>query len=193
MLILVRHGQTEANRSGLLLGRSDVALTDLGRAQAAALCAAVRRSAQVSSVIASPLNRARETAACFELPVEVDERWIEIDYGGYEGRRFADVPASIWDAWRSDPDFVPDGGESLAACGRRISSACEELRARAAADDVVVVTHVSPIKAAVAWAIGAGAEIVWRMHCDLASITRIAVGGPTPVLHSYNEVSHLAH
>jgi broad specificity phosphatase PhoE len=193
VLILVRHGQTEANRAGLLLGRSDVALTDLGRAQAAALCAAVRRSARVSLVIASPLNRARETAARFDVPVEVDERWIEIDYGGYEGRRFADVPASMWESWRADPDFVPDGGESLAACGRRIASACEELRGRAAANDVVVVTHVSPIKAGVAWAIGAGAEIVWRMHCDLASITRIAVAGPTPVLHSYNEVGHLAH
>lgn len=193
MLILVRHGQTEANRSGLLLGRSDVALTDLGRSQAAALCAAVHRTASVSSVIASPLSRARETAACFHLPVEVDERWIEIDYGGYEGRPFADVPASMWHEWRADPDFVPDGGESLAACGRRVQAACEELRARAASSDVVVVTHVSPIKAGVGWAIGAGAEVVWRMHCDLASITRIAVAGPNPVLHSYNEVSHLAH
>jgi broad specificity phosphatase PhoE len=193
LLILVRHGQTEANRSGLLLGRSDVGLTAIGRAQAAALCAAVRRTAQVDAVIASPLSRARETAACFEVPVEIDDRWIEIDYGGYEGRRLADVPASLWDAWRADPDFVPDGGESLVACGRRVAEACDAVRARAASDDVVVVTHVSPIKAGVAWALGVGPDVVWRMHCDLASITRISVSGRRPVLHSYNELSHLAH
>ena len=192
MLILVRHGQTAANRSRLLLGRSDVPLTDLGRAQAAAATEAVRTSANIVAIVASPLIRARETAACFDLPIEIDERWTEIDYGGFEGRPLADVPASLWAQWRADPEFAPDGGESLAACGRRVREACEELRARAAAGDVVVVSHVSPIKAAVAWALGAGDEAVWRMHCDVASISRIAVAGSTPVLHSYNEAHHLA-
>lgn len=192
MLILVRHGQTAANRSRLLLGRSDVPLTELGRAQAASASAAVRATANVTAVVSSPLIRARETAACFDLPVEIDERWIELDYGGFEGRPLAEVPASLWGQWRADPEFVPDGGESLEACGRRVRSACEDLRARAANDDVVVVSHVSPIKAGVAWAIGAGDDVAWRLHCDVASITRIAVGGRLPVLRSYNEVGHLA-
>jgi alpha-ribazole phosphatase len=192
VLILVRHGQTAANRSRLLLGRSDVPLTDLGRTQAAAASAAVHATADVASVVASPLTRARETAAYFDLPVEIDERWTEIDYGAFEGRPIADVPASLWAQWRGDSEFVPDGGESLAACGRRVRGACDELRARAATSDIVVVSHVSPIKAAVAWAVGAADDVVWRMHCDVASISRIAVAGVTPVLHSYNEVSHLA-
>jgi broad specificity phosphatase PhoE len=192
VLILVRHGQTAANRSGLLLGRSDVPLTDLGRAQAASAAAAVRATCNVVTVVCSPLMRARESAACFDLPVEIDERWIELDYGGLEGRPLADVPVSLWREWRADPEFVPDGGESLAACGRRVRSACEDLRARAVNDDVVVVSHVSPIKAGVAWAIGAGDDVAWRLHCDVASITRIAVGRPLPVLRSYNEVGHLA-
>ena len=192
MLILVRHGQTAANRSRLLLGRSDVPLTDLGRAQAASTSAAVRATGNVAAVVSSPLIRARETAACFGLPVEIDERWIELDYGGFEGRPLAEVPASLWTQWRADAELVPDGGESLAACGRRVRSACEALRARAATDDVVVVSHVSPIKAGVAWAIGANDDVAWRLHCDVASITRIAVGGGLPVLRSYNEVGHLA-
>ena len=192
MLILVRHGQTAANRSRLLLGRSDVPLTDLGRAQAASTSAAVRATGNVAAVVSSPLIRARETAACFGLPVEIDERWIELDYGGFEGRPLAEVPASLWAQWRADAELVPDGGESLAACGRRVRSACEDLRDRAASDDVVVVSHVSPIKAGVAWAIGANDDVAWRLHCDVASITRIAVGGGPPVLRSYNEVGHLA-
>jgi broad specificity phosphatase PhoE len=193
VLILVRHGQTEANRARLLLGRTDVSLTGLGRRQAAALCETLRATADVTAVIASPLARARETAAGFGLPVEIDERWIELDYGAFEARPLADVPASLWGRWRADPEFAPEHGESLAACGRRVRDACEELRSRAATADVVVVSHVSPIKAGVAWAVGAGDDVVWRMHCDVASITRIATRGPHPVLHSYNEVGHLHH
>ena len=58
---------------------------------------------------------------------------------------------------------------------------------------VVVVTHVSPVKAAVVWATGAADGITWRMHLDLASITRGKVWPDgTPYLSGYNDVSHLA-
>ena len=56
---------------------------------------------------------------------------------------------------------------------------------------VVVVSHVSPIKAAVAWALGVGPEVAWRSHLDPASITRIAIGPAGPVLRTFNEVAHL--
>jgi broad specificity phosphatase PhoE len=145
VLIVVRHGETEANRNRLLLGRTDVALTERGRAQARAIATALRATADVVAVVASPLQRARDTGACLDLPVEIDERWTEIDYGGFEGRPLAEVPPTLWERWRADTEFVPDGGESLAGLGRRVRNACEELRERAARDDIVVVTHVSPI------------------------------------------------
>lgn len=53
--------------------------------------------------------------------------------------------------------------------------------------DVVVVSHVSPIKAAVAWALGTGDEVVWHLYLATASITRIGWGNAGPVLHRYNE------
>ena len=82
MLIVVRHGRTDANASGLLLGRRlDPGLDALGEQQAAALAAAVPRPARV---ISSPLQRTRQTAAAFGCPVEVDERWIELDYGALD-------------------------------------------------------------------------------------------------------------
>jgi broad specificity phosphatase PhoE len=58
--------------------------------------------------------------------------------------------------------------------------------------DVVVVTHVSPIKAAVAWALGVGDEVAWRMWVGPASITRIGVADAVPSLRSFNEIGHLA-
>jgi broad specificity phosphatase PhoE len=54
-----------------------------------------------------------------------------------------------------------------------------------------VVSHVSPIKAAVAWALGVGDEITWRMWVAPASITRIGCSGPAPSLRSFNELAHL--
>jgi broad specificity phosphatase PhoE len=56
---------------------------------------------------------------------------------------------------------------------------------------VVVVSHVSPIKAAVAWALGVGDEVTWRLFVAPASLTRIALGDRGPVLHTFNEVAHL--
>ena len=55
--------------------------------------------------------------------------------------------------------------------------------------DVVVVSHVSPIKAAVAWALGAGDDVAWRLHLSTASLTRVAWGVDGPVLHSFNDTT----
>ena len=89
MLILVRHGRTAANAAGQLQGRLDQPLDDLGERQALAVAAHV---GAVDEVISSPLLRARQTAEAFGRPVNVDERWIEIAYGKYEGMPHGDVP-----------------------------------------------------------------------------------------------------
>jgi alpha-ribazole phosphatase len=188
VLILVRHGQTQANAEGRLLGRADPPLTELGRRQAAALVAAV---GPVDRVVSSPLARARETAAGFGLPVDVDERWVEIDYGEFEGRSLVDMPLDVWRQWRSDIGFAPPGGESLRVVAARVREACEALVAEAAERTVVVVSHVSPIKAAVTWALGVGDEVLWRLYLDLASVSRIAVGPTGPMLRSYNDITHV--
>src|SRR5215212_8984594 len=182
----MRHGQTEANARGLLLGRADPPLSELGRNQAAALA---RYLPDEARVVASPLRRTRETAAAFGRPVDVDERWIELDYGTYDGKPVADVPADVWREWRADPHFVPAGGESLAALGIRVRAACEELLDEARDRIVVVVTHVSPIKAAIGWALGTGDDVSWHMFVQVASIARVAIGPWGPTLHSFNETA----
>ena len=189
MLLLVRHGQTEANAAGLIQGRRDPDLTALGRRQAAALAGAVPDTA---TVVSSPLRRARQTAEGLGRPVEIDERWLEVDYGDLEGRVVADV-RGLLTRWLVDADWAPTGGESLAAASRRVVSACEELLPRFAVEDVVVVTHVGPIKAAVAWALGAPPNVARRMFVDLASITTVGIGTEgVPVLLSFNQRSHVA-
>jgi broad specificity phosphatase PhoE len=185
MLFLVRHGQTDANARRLLLGRLDVELNELGRRQATAVAAALPAPGRV---ISSPLRRATQTAAAFDRPVEVDDRWIELDYGELDGQPISSLDDAGWLAWRADTGHTPaGGGESLAALGLRVREACDELAAEAAAGDVVVVTHVSPIKAAIAWALGVGDEIAWRMYVADGAVARIGFGSAGPSLHSLNE------
>jgi broad specificity phosphatase PhoE len=185
VLILVRHGQTDANARRLILGHADPSLTDVGRAQAAALVAAIGTP---SRVVSSPLARARETAAAFGAPVDVDPRWIELDYGELDGVPVESVGDDLWLKWQDDLDFVPAGGESLASLGARVRAASEDLMAEAVDADVVVVTHVSPIKAALAWALGVGDGVAWRLFVGEAALTRIAIRPLGPVVMSFNEV-----
>lgn len=189
-LFVVRHGRTDANASGLLLGRRlDPGLDPVGERQAIALAGVVGGA---SRVVCSPLRRTRETAGALGLPVTIDERWVEIDYGSLDGTRLAEVPAATWSEWRRDIGFVPGGdGESLAAVGERVREACADLAEEAKVHDVVVVTHVSPIKAAAAWALGVADEVVWRMYCAPASITEIGTTGAAPSLRSFNVTAHL--
>ncbi len=194
MLILVRHGESVANVRGLLLGRTDAELTESGRRQAVAARSLL--SDPAVEVRTSPLSRARDTAALLALgpPVTVDDRWIEVDYGEFECQPLGGIPAEVWQRWRSDRDFRPEGGETLGEVDRRVAAACEDLfkadgsGARRVDGDVVVVSHVTPIKAAVAWALGT-ADLYWRLHLRTASVTRIGWNRDAPILHSFNELA----
>ena len=116
---------------------------------------------------------------------------IEIDYGIYDGVGLDEAP-ELWAQWSLDLAYAPEGGESLAAVSKRVREACDELWEEAAQKDVVVVSHVSPIKAAVGWALGVGDETSWRMFLDVASVSavgagRVVSGKPVPALRSFNE------
>jgi broad specificity phosphatase PhoE len=189
VLIVVRHGQTSANAQGLLLGRLDPSLDASGRDQAAAVAAALALDPD-ARIVSSPLARTRETAAIIAgeraIDLELDDRWIELDYGDLDGTPLADIPTDLWRQWRTDISFAPTGGESLQALGVRVTAACNDLLADAAERDVVVVTHVSPIKAAVAWALGVGDETTWRMYVAPGSITRIQARPTGPILAAFN-------
>ena len=194
-LYVARHGRTEANASGLLLGRADPNLDDVGREQAVAIGSSLRGC---SAVITSPLARCRETA---ELIAEhgdiaelvVDERLIEIDYGALDLTPLRDVPHDVWRAWQADTSYRPPGGETLEELALRVGELLDELWPRAVVEDVAVVTHVSPIKAAVAWSLGVSIGVSWRCFVAQASITRVGSGTAGPSLHLFNDTSHLAH
>jgi len=193
MLVLVRHGESTLNAEGRLVGRLDPALTERGEEQARAAGAML---GPVLEVRHSPLLRTTQTARLLgvEAPTAIDERAIELDYGTLDGERLVDVDPVLWGRWLTEPTFAPEGGESLADLGRRMEGLVEELfavrgeGARSREGDVVVVSHVSPIKAAVAWALGADELVAWRLRLSTGSVTRIDLGPHGPQLVSFNEV-----
>ena len=184
MLVLVRHGRTVANSARKLQGLLDLPLDDEGFAQVAGIAEWLDKP---DRVISSPLIRARQTAEAFGMPYELDERWVELDYGTLDGVPIADVDAGVWARWRVDPTYRAGGGESMEAMSKRCVAAAEELIDDARHQLIVVASHVSPIKAVVAWVLGVDVTVGWAMHLDQASVTRILCGPAGPVLLGYNE------
>lgn len=185
LITLLRHGRTEANAAGLLQGRIDNPLDDEGRRQAAAAAHAL---GPVDEVVSSPLRRATETASAFGRSFAIDERWTELDYGEWDGQPVRDIPSDVWERWRSDLTLRPPGGETLLELGARVRAALEDLARGRSGEHVVVVSHVSPIKAAAAWALGVGDEVGWRTHLTTGSYSQICVRGPHRALVSFNVV-----
>jgi broad specificity phosphatase PhoE len=183
VLLLVRHGETAPNVEGRLLGRADPPLTRRGREQVAAVARVLPRP---DLVVSSPLQRAVATAGAYGVEPQLDERWTELDYGELEGRTPTEVPDETWSRWREDSSFAPPGGESLAALGVRVRAACAELAPVAASGVVVVVSHVSPIKAALAWALGVEDAVAWRMYVEDAGVARIDIGPSGPLVRWFN-------
>ncbi len=187
-LFVCRHGRTTANASGLLLGRADPELDPVGRDQARAIAGATPAA---DLVVSSPLARCRQTAEAFGRPVRIDERMIELDYGELDLTPLADVPPEVWASWRRDSDFRPPGGETLNELEERVAGGLADLVDDALEGTVVVVTHVSPVKAALAWALQCPIDISWRCFVAQASITEIGVSSSGPSLRLFNGVAHL--
>ncbi|MEO7370647.1 MAG: histidine phosphatase family protein [Ilumatobacteraceae bacterium] len=184
MLVLVRHGRTAANAERKLQGLLDLPLDDEGMAQVAAVASWLGKP---DRVISSPLARARQTAEAFGMEYEIDERWVELDYGSLDGVPVADVGAEVWARWRADPTYRAGSGESMEEMWTRSTAAAAELLDEARDKMIVVTSHVSPIKAVVAWAIGVDVTVGWRFHLDQASVCRILSAGGGPVLLGFNE------
>ena len=99
------------------------------------------------------------------------------------------MPANVWREWRSDSDFAAPQGESLNQVQERVAQACDDLAQRLDGRTAVVVSHVSPIKSAVAWALGVDVSVGWKTQLVTASITRISVSANGAALTSFNEVA----
>ena len=191
VLVVVRHGQSQANELGLIAGHVDPPLTPLGERQAMAL---QDELSGVELVVASPLSRARRTGelAAPGREVIVSGDFIELDYGSFDGRRLDELTRDDWEELAGRYDHEVGGGESLAQLDLRVHDALHRL-AREHADlfaspdrHLAIFTHASPVKSAAAWALGVHGSVAWRMRSDNCAMTTITWRGGSPYLLSHN-------
>ena len=136
MIVLLRHGETESSRDKRHTGLTDIPLTDTGREQARA----ARRfleGREWALALASPLDRAQETARLAGIEAEPEPGLVEWDYGDAEGRSTEDMRKDRpgWDIWNDGPP----NGETVDAVGARADRVIA--RALAAGGDVILVAH----------------------------------------------------
>ena len=140
-IYVARHGQTQWNVEDKVCGRTDLPLTEEGQRQAQILCDRIGER-NIDLIIASPMLRARQTAAPaaekYGIPMIVDSRLIEQDYGIYEG------------VSRFDEGFLSNkrqfayrypGGESMMDVAHRVYALLEEIRQKHEGKNVLLVCH----------------------------------------------------
>ncbi|HEX6798693.1 MAG TPA: histidine phosphatase family protein [Ktedonobacterales bacterium] len=189
LLILLRHGQTTYNVENRLPGQiPGVALTDEGRRQA--LRAAVALSGlPLSAVIASPLERAKDTAEIiahgWNLPVRTDQRLMDTDIGSWAGQQIAELRKNDpgWEQYVAHPNEPPEGVESFERVQRRSVAAVRDLLAdESLGSYIVVVSHADVVKLILAHYSGIASASARFVSIANASISALAFGD-TPQPH----------
>lgn len=193
-IYIIRHGQTDLNKKRVLQGRSDYPLNEDGVAQAEE-AREVFRAAGISfdRIWSSPLQRAVQTAviaaggslpqegdgdAVLQVPIETDERLLEMDYGPYEGTSLLDPSPEIMEFFN---DFTrnpaPEGMEPLDNIVQRLGSFLEDLRAGACSEEtaadaaasaeplsILISTHAIAMKGALEYLSPDSGGSYWAKH-----------------------------
>jgi probable phosphomutase (TIGR03848 family) len=180
-LLLIRHGRTDANASGILAGRTPgVVLDEVGRDTTKALSLRLKE-VKVAQVVVSPLERTQETASLLfdaEIPSALDDRLIECDYGTWQGLKLSELATNeLWPIVQQRPDeMIFPEGESMNDMAARASTAMREWVAKLVAvhgTDVVwaAVSHGDIIKAICADAMGLPLRKFQTIMIDPASVS----------------------
>lgn len=199
-LYLIRHGETAHNRDGVGLGRRDESLTELGRAQAAAVAQRFA-NVKIERVLASPLSRAADGASLIAesagLEMEIRDELIEMDVGFTEGMAFPEVRAQFPEfvACWAGPDVakaVMPGGESLEDVANRLAPLVEELRGLPADASAVVVSHNFVLKVMLCSLLDVELAAFRAFEIGLASVSTLFLRGTRVHVVGLNDACHLA-
>jgi len=196
-LLLIRHGQSEANARGIIQGRREYGLTSLGREQAARVAARLAAGSRPVRLLSSPLLRARQTAdiiaQALGLSVEEEPGLLEYDVGAISGltapevrEHFPDVVAALQRGER--PRFPGEEGREL--FWSRVAAVLDAVQQRG--EHVVAVTHGGVVSASCAMIAGLEPGRLGQFEAANCAITEIGVdrAGRRVILRQ-NDTCHL--
>ncbi|MCF2533069.1 histidine phosphatase family protein [Yinghuangia soli] len=191
-LTILRHGETEWSRSGRHTGRTDIPLTPAGEEQARA-AGKLLAGQRFALVLASPLQRARETAALAGLAgAEPEPDLMEWDYGGYEGLTTPQIRETVpdWYLWRDGivPGDPEHPGEQAAEVGARVDRVLARVRpVLAGGDDVALVAHGHVLRVLTARWLGLPPADGRLFALATAGVSTLGYEHGFPVMTGWNE------
>lgn len=202
-ILLIRHGETDWNAERRLQGHLDIGLNAQGMRQAKALARALQAET-LDAIFASDLQRALHTAQAVaaprNMPIQIDPGLRERCFGGFEGLRYADIPAhfpqayAAWQAREPDARFPP--GQHVAETLREFSTrAIETVRriARCGHRKIAIVSHGGVLDSIYREASGIGFAHVRDFDVLNASINRIVWDGEAMLIRQWGDVAHLSN
>jgi probable phosphoglycerate mutase len=185
-IILVRHGETEANLRRCFADSDDVPLTDAGRLQSHELALRLSREFRPELLVSSAFRRARQTseivARVLGLAAETLPGIQERDFGCLKGHPYVRLREMMSRDGIGDPIWSPEGGESLDDVRRRAMEAIETLRVRYSGREIVIVSHGAVIQAVCAHITGDWSEAAVPPNCGIVAIGYEAQGWTPPIL-----------
>ena len=197
-LFIVRHGETAENLRMAYLGLRDEPLNETGRRQAECVAEALSRI-QLKQIVSSPLRRAADTAACIHAAsgaeLRKDDRLREGSFGDWEGLTRNEVlnrserDAEILSQWEESSSIAPPGVESGDDVQQRAVRLVEDLVVEFPDASIALVSHVGPIKALLAAALGIPLNASRRLFLDPGTIS-VVEWSDRPIVRLFNSHSH---
>ncbi len=193
-IVFMRHGQAENNTKRVLAGRtSGIRLTELGIEQANGTAEIASRM-DFDAIYASPIERAQKTAEIVggrtgHTPI-VDERLTELDMGQFTGMPYDEIMSRHGNVflkfYKGDAEIADSGIETFESVRGRIRQIISDVAKKHGDKNVLLVTHMDPIKAALADAMGLSAELLTKMIIANASMTVFGRGTDSLYVRAVN-------
>jgi broad specificity phosphatase PhoE len=198
-ILLTRHGHVPGIKPERFRGRAPLELTDLGRAEAAAVAHRIAGGWRVRKIYTSPLQRCVDTGAAIAMAcgvtAEIYDDLNDIDYGAWQFKTLAYAKKNdprLFAAWLATPQLVRfPGGESLQDVAARAANALRFVLARHARDTVVLVGHDSVNRALLLQLLGLPLEDYRRLDQTPCCLNEIDVDRSAVCIVRLNETGHL--
>lgn len=197
-LVLVRHGESNWNKIGIVQGWRDPHLSEHGREQVGSV--AKKLSGNHFDVLYStPLRRAYQSARIISdrigLPIVTKEELKEMYFGDWEGKSLKKVEQEypgMLSRWFENPTGMKiPGGESITSFRNRVVSAFDEIRSKHMDEDVLAVLHGGVISIYLVHLLGMKLDHIWRIPLKNTAITTLIFYGDKVNLANFNDTCHL--
>jgi probable phosphoglycerate mutase len=178
---LIRHGSNDFFTHTLVGRTAGIHLNEIGRREAEDLAKGLAQE-RIQKIFASPMERCRETATplgvMFQLPVEISEALIEVNFGDWTGKKFKDLDTSgDWQRWNTfrSGHRVPNG-ENMLEIQERMVGLIMQLHRDFRDERIALFSHGEPLRAVMMYFLGTPVECIRRLDISPASVTILQLG-----------------